>query len=188
MGQVKVNFGKIVEDSEAFSKKSEKNIANKYESSKQDFFSKFENHPVTQEIESGPEANNVSRTLNGVGNLFSYIGFDKNSDPISILKEILDKSFNFKKTKIKNGKRFTINYPTLDKIKANTPMPWESGNSWVVGIERGISGFSNYMYKKFGGGRSGQGLQSENRIRSGGFKKTKYMTDLINQFVKQISK
>ncbi len=188
MGQVKVNFGKIIEDSKTFSEKSEENIANKYESSKQDFFSKFENHPVTQEIESGPEANNSSRTLNGVGNLFSYIGFDKNSDPISTLREILDKSFNFKKTKIKNGKRFTINYPTLDEIKANTPMSWEGGNSWVVGIERGISGFSNYMYKKFGGGRSGQGLQSENRIRGGGFKKTKYMTDLINQFVKQISK
>ena len=188
MGQVKVNFQAIVEGSEAFNKKSEKNINDKYKSSKQEFFSKFENHPVTKEIESGPKGDNSSRTLNGVGNLFSYIGFNKNSDPISVLRDILNKSFIFKKTKIKNGKRFIIDYPNLEKIKSSTPMPWESGNSWVMGIERGISGFSNYIYRKFNSGRSGEGLQSENRIRSGGFKKTKYMTDLINQFVKQISK
>jgi hypothetical protein len=188
MGQVKVNFERIVEDSEAFNKKSEKNIANRYESSKADFFSNFEEHPITQEIKSGPDANNISKTLSGKGNLFSYIGFDKNSDPIDILRQILDKSFVFKKTKIKNGKRFSINYPSLEKIKSYTPMPWEGGNSWVVGIERGISGFSNYMYKKFGAGRSGMGVQSENKIRSGGYKKTKYMTDLINQFIKQMSK
>lgn len=188
MGQVKVNFQRIVEDSEAFSKSSEKNILNKYENSKQNFFSKLSDHPVTREIESGPEGKNISKTLNGVGNLFSYIGFDKSSDPISTLTQVLDKYFNFKKTKIKNGKRFVISHPTLEKIKSATPMPWEGGNSWVVGIERGISGFSNYMYKKFGGGRSGQGLQSESKIRGGEFRKTKYMTELINQFIKEISK
>jgi hypothetical protein len=65
-------------------------------------------------------------------------------------------------------------------------MPWEGGRSWVAGIERGISGFSNYMYKKFVDGRSGQGLQSENRIRGNSYRPTRYMTDLINRFIKDM--
>jgi len=188
MSKVKVNFARIVEESKAFDKATEKKITKQYEISKNNFFSKFDNHPVTREIESGPTAINSSKTLNGNGNLFSYIGFDKSFDPIDSLRNILNKSFSFKKTKTKKGKRFTINYPSMEKIKSNTPLPWEGGNSWVAGIEKGISGFGNYMYKKFTEGRSGQGVQSKNKIRNTIFKRTKYMTDIINQFIREMSK
>ena len=33
----------------------------------------FDRHPVTVEIEKGPDATNTSGTLGGVGNLFSFI-------------------------------------------------------------------------------------------------------------------
>jgi len=49
----------------------------------------FENHPVTKEIESGPEATNITNTLGGAGNLFSYIGFEEGSNPIEVIKDIL---------------------------------------------------------------------------------------------------
>ena len=35
----------------------------------------FNTHPVTRELRAGPEAQNVSNTLGGRGNLFSFIGF-----------------------------------------------------------------------------------------------------------------
>ena len=35
-----------------------------------------------------------------------------------------------------------------------TPLPFESGRSWLYGIETGISGFGNYMYKKWKTSRS----------------------------------
>jgi hypothetical protein len=62
-------------------------------------------------------------------------------------------------------------------------MPWEGGRSWVTGIERGISGFSNYLYKKFGDGRSKEALQSDNKIRLAFYRKTTYLTSIINNFV-----
>ena len=53
--------------------------------------SEFENHPVTQEIEAGPGTSNISGTLNGYGDLFSYIGFDAGDNPIMAIKIILEK-------------------------------------------------------------------------------------------------
>ena len=35
----------------------------------------FEEHTVTKEIEEGAGASNISSTLGGYGNLFTYIGF-----------------------------------------------------------------------------------------------------------------
>jgi hypothetical protein len=67
-------------------------------------------------------------------------------------------------------------------------MPWESGNSWVIGVERGISGFSNYMYFTRGGGRfsgssrSGKALQSKKAINAGTFSPTLYMTEILNNY------
>ena len=65
-------------------------------------------------------------------------------------------------------------------------MPWESGRSWVNGIERGISGFSFYLFKKFKGSRSGTGLQSKSEVNSLSFKPTKYLSKIIDNFTKNI--
>ena len=35
----------------------------------------FESHPVTQELDGGENASNISGTLGGYGNLFSFLGF-----------------------------------------------------------------------------------------------------------------
>ena len=71
-------------------------------------------------------------------------------------------------------------------------MPWESGNSWVVGIERGISGFSNYMYFTKGEGRfaarsrSGKAVQSKKEINAGTFRPTKYITEILDNYRKRL--
>ena len=36
---------------------------------------KFLNHPVTIEIKGGIDASNISGTLSGITNLYSFIGF-----------------------------------------------------------------------------------------------------------------
>jgi hypothetical protein len=46
----------------------------------------------------------------------------------------------------------------------------------------------HYMYKKFVEGRSKEGLQSKNKIRSNTFRTTKYISGMINNFVKNIEK
>jgi hypothetical protein len=150
--------------------------------------SKFNKHPVTQEIEEGPNAFNKSRTIVGRGNLFSFIGFFEGSRPTNIVREYLESSSRvYRNSKFVNSVasqsfNFRVELPSLDKIKRFTPLPWESGRSWVVGIERGISGIGNYMYGRFSDSRSGSAIQSKSDGGFGLFKKTRYMSEIIAEF------
>ena len=50
------------------------------------------------------------------------------------------------------------------------------------------SGFSNYLYKRFIEGRSKEALQTENRVRGGSYKKTRYLSEMINNYIKNMTK
>jgi hypothetical protein len=164
------------------------------EKSKQEMINDFENHSVTKEIDNGPEAANISNTLAGDGNLFSYIGFDEGSNPTEIIKDILinDTKVENKPTISVNGKdlkiTFPVSGPTLNEIESVTPMPFEGGRSWVRGVEKGISGFSYYIFKKYlKGSRSSTGLQTESEIRTGSFKPTPYISTILKKFYSKVN-
>lgn len=188
MKRVDVDFKRVAKKSKVLKKTSDDIVMQKYEETKKEFFDEFESHPVTQEIASGPQASNLSNTLNGIGNLFSFIGFSNSSEPIKDLANILKQSFSIRDKRKDDTIRYTIDFPTLQKIKGATPMPFESGNSWVIGIERGISGFSNYLYKRFIQGRSKEALQAENKIRGGNYRKTRYLSEMIDNFINNMTK
>ena len=174
-----------------------------FERAKKDLINSFKNHPVTQEIQTWPNSSNSSGTLGGYGNLFSYIGFAAGANPIATVLAALEDGVEMEKRAVekKVGKffefAFNIKIPTMNVLSAITPMPWESGRSWVIGIERGISGFGSYMYDhvyadKYG--RSGTGFlakksprhDSLQKIRPGGFRNIKYMSELILKFHKRL--
>jgi hypothetical protein len=146
----------------------------------------FDNHEVTKEIAAGPKTSNTSGTLGGYGNLFSFIGFDAGSDPITPVKELLNE-IEVKNIK-KNGDEYnvTVKYPSQNEISKVTPLPFENGRSWALGIEKGISGFTQYIYTKFLAGKSKEGLQSDKRSNSGSFKKQDYLNSLLQDFIKNI--
>jgi hypothetical protein len=127
----------------------------------QDFLSDI----VTNEIRGGNTVSNSSGTLGGYGNLFSYIGFYEDFDAIAPVQQYL-KQFAFSSTVSNTGRgilTLKVKWPSINEIEAITPMPWEEGNSWVTGIERGISGFGHYMYNLAAGkGRSGAAIQKKN--------------------------
>ena len=142
----------------------------------------FENHPITREINSGPEANNESGTLGGYGNLFSFIGFEYGSDPIAPVRKILQKALKIKTLPSSHRSillKFQVELPSKEDIFKNTPMPWADGRSWVEGIERGISGLGKYLNvnsRKYGNAsRSETGLQVKNGPMSGSFRNVKYI-------------
>lgn len=164
------------------------------EKNKQEMLNTFDNHPVTKEIDNGPEATNISNTLAGDGNLFSFIGFNEADNPTEVIRDILSSSVKVDdRAKITaDSKRIKINFPisapTLSEIESQTPMPFEAGRSWVRGIEKGISGFSNYVFRKFiKGSRSSTGVQTESEVRTGSFKPTSYMKDILNKFYSKIN-
>lgn len=163
-------------------------IEDQFEKIKDKYIDEFLNHPVTQEIKGGISASNISGTLNSITNLYSFIGFDEGTDPIQPIEELLEKS-NYRIMYNSNSGESTVIFdiPTAAQIFAITPMPWAVGRSWARGIETGISGLGYYL-KKVKNSRSGLGIQSTiEQVRTGAsFKNTKYISDLINRFSKDL--
>ena len=160
---------------------------------------KFLAHPVTKEIKFGPASANISNTLGGYGNLYTFIGFREGDNPVQDVINLLNLIVKLKTIKPKSGNNtkyeMSVQYPSNEEFKINTPMPWESGRSWVLSVERGISGFGSYMYKRTEGSRSGQGIQAkkfgegkEQKIRSGSFRNVKYMSEMIKEFYLNLKK
>ena len=56
-------------------------VKEEFQKIKRETIQEFDEHVVTREIEGGVNAENISRTLGGRGNLFSFIGFDANANP-----------------------------------------------------------------------------------------------------------
>ena len=164
-------------------KSADRTVEQLLEKNKIKFLNEFDSHPVTQEISSGQNSSNLSGSLGGRGNLFSFIGFFKSDSPIQELRSFLEKSFSFKRRRTVNKLNYVIEYPSLEKIKAETPMPWEGGKSWALSIEKGISGLSYYLANKFSEkSRSGKGLQAKNKISNLNYKPITYMSQIIKNF------
>ncbi len=148
---------------------------------------RFLNDPITKEIQGGPDAKNISDTLGGVGNLFSYIGFEEGSDPISPIRRYLANSLKIESISSKDLIfKITFSVPDMDEIKGLSPVPWAPGRSWVKAMESGLSGLGNYLVKESPVSRSGSAIQVKTKIRSGAFKNTKYMSAILKEVQKQL--
>jgi hypothetical protein len=155
-------------------------------SAKRAMLKEFDRHPVTAELDAGPNAKNISGTLDGYGNLFSFIGFEAGSNPTADLRTLLDIATNFRQTVYLNrGWYFRLETPSKESIASVTNMPWEIGNSWALQIEKagGISGLSNYLYTKWEGGRSKKGVQLPYENQEDlAFVPTPYLTEILANF------
>jgi hypothetical protein len=155
------------------------------EEKKDEYLSEIVEHPISKEIAGGPDSANISNTLNGEGNLYTFIGFDAGDKPIEDLIQTIEKNTKLRKSKRKGAVfNFQVDTPSIEELRSYTPMPFEAGNSWLKGIEKGISGFSNYLYGLlFATSRSGKAIQSKNKIRRASYKPTKYFSILYRNFI-----
>lgn len=150
--------------------------------------SEFNQHPVTKEIEGGDSASNISGTLGGYGNLFSFLGFSKGSNPTGPVRSLLSSIKLSDKILFKNGSfSVTLLFPSKSELEAVTKLPWENGRSWLFDVEKSISGLGAYLYGKFVQSRSGGAIQVRNysgRI----FKPVSYFNTIYNKFFGKIIK
>jgi len=161
-------------------------IRKKFLEIKNQMISEFISNPITQEIMTGPTGPNISGTLNGVSNLFAFIGFDRGAQPIMPILELLEKTeLIYKKnlSKPKIGVEFEVTMPTKEQIFAITPLPYETGRSWAEGIERGLSGLGHLIRKN--AGRSGSAIQTRVKVRKGKFQNVPYISALLNKYAKK---
>jgi hypothetical protein len=157
-------------------------LVKKFESMKRSMVREFLNLPVTKEILAGPGATNTSGTLGGYGNLFSFIGFDAQEQPIEPIITLLNQtSITVSKISRSGSINVRITMPSKNDIFAVTPLPWATGISWAQRIELGLSGLGVYFNKESASSRSSMGVQIENKIRPGAFTNVPY----VSQFIKR---
>lgn len=152
---------------------------------RQEMIDEFLSHPISIEIEGGPSAENSSGTLDGYGNLFSFIGFDDGTSPLEPILELLQSTRIELNRETQDGFLMKIYIPSKEDIFSVTPMPWASGRSWAEGVERGISGFGRYLNIDSSTSRSGAGIETQSVIRRGKFKNSPYISALINKYAKK---
>jgi hypothetical protein len=70
---------------------------------KQELLKDYNDHPVTQELEAGVDSENISQTLNGIGNLTTYIGFQDGANPTEPVRDKLKTVSLNAKGKISNN-------------------------------------------------------------------------------------
>lgn len=155
---------------------------------KEKMISEFIDHPISKEIENGPNAEGLSQFLSGrSGNLFSFIGFEEGSDPLQPIQEILE---DIKIFQTENG--IKIIFPTAEDIWEVTPMPWQIGRSWAKGIESGISGLNYYLFSnregRFSTSRSGTAIQANKITSNLRYIPTTYISNLLNKYKKLFKK
>lgn len=152
----------------------------------------FDRHPVTVELNEGPDAPNYSGTLGGYGNLFAFLGFYAHEKPTEELRILLS-DISARQTVYRNRKwYFRVELPSQEEIESRTQMTWESGNSWALQIEKanGISGLSNFLFAKWDQtvSRSGMGIQlTDQTINEENFTPIKYLSQILSNFRERLN-
>jgi len=169
-------------------KKMVRNIVEKeVEKEKALFRTDFESHPVTQELEGEENASNISGTLGGYGNLFSFLGFNKGANPTTPVKFLIQKILLDRNVQTSsNGFKIKVNIPSKEEFAAVARLPWESGRSWLLDMERGISGLGSFLYGRFNTSRSGGGIQSKYKYSNRTFRPVKYFSQMYNKFLRRL--
>ena len=162
----------------------------RFDEAKKRLMKDFDNHAVTKELIAGPDGGNLSDTLGGYGNLFSYMGFPSGATPTTAVRNFLIQAIKIKRSSNRGGLNvsYNINVPSL-KDFSFASMPWETGKNWVEGVEVGVSGFSYYLARAAAASRSGTAIQIDGTLRA----KTssvgvKYVSKLVEDLKRRIRK
>jgi hypothetical protein len=182
-------FRNIIEDA-GFRRQTQYLAGVVFEKAKREALTEFESHPVTREIDGESGAQNISGTLSGIDgvNLWNFIGFDASfsAKPTDTIRKILSTA-SFRLL----DNRISMILPTSQDIFDQTPLPWpgSTGRSWAKGIESGISGLNYFIRVARASSRSGFGLQSVYKARSGArFSNQPYISQIINNFKSKVRK
>ena len=174
-------------------------VQRRFNAAHKKLLNEFETHPVTREIEGGPDATNTSGTLGGSGNLFSFLGFYDTDSPITVVRTFLNSiklKIQPKKKALNNGRVIfefdVMSLGTKEGLFNDTRLSW-LGKSWLKGVESGISGLGYYLYLSsydFPGSRSGVAIQSKppRKVRNLVYRPTKYISALLRDFNTNLKK
>lgn len=190
--KLRVEFRKQVFDTNQFKGLAQGIAQRRANIARNDMVKVFEESPVTQELEAGPDYNGPSIikyfSENGNPNLYSFIGFPAGTDPVAVLRELLTFPIQVKlSTRYNNTYYFKVLVPTSDDIEKATPMPtdyFHGDFSWARGIEDGdLTGLGEFLAIRASASRSGGGIQIEvKQPLASSMEKVPYITEILEAF------
>jgi len=148
---------------------------------------RFDEDLITLEIAAGPSYGvaNISGTLDGYGNLFSFLGFERSDKPIEAMRSLLDAATRWEGEPVFDGKSwlYRIFQPTREELANTTKLEWTS-TPWIDFIEHGAPNINYYLNlkkaDKSGLSRSKYGFQVAEEVNEDlDFKSRDYITDRI---------
>ena len=175
-----------------------------FETKKEMFLEAFDEHPVTQELNDGPNAFSRNSKLSSTGgNLFSLLGFDADQKPAVALRTYLDANVKLGRTGAGQvvGKkiRFTtpVNFPTVEEVDAAMSENSDSSLEWTSRpftnlLSRGISGLPRYLFDISRGwgnppSRSGTAIQVKGKLQTGSLGPIKYVGEVLGVLKRLLS-
>tara|TARA_R100000734_G_C3317504_1_gene110716 strand:+ start:1919 stop:2560 length:642 start_codon:yes stop_codon:yes gene_type:complete len=166
-------------------------IEPKLEERRKELEREFSIHPITLELNAGPNASNTSGTLGGYGNLFSFIGFSSSDDPTSVISQIFKEKIKFTVRRMNTKGKYMVTFfiPSVEEIYGLTPIPWMTGKSWVKSVEEGgLTNLGQYLFSSTGfpSSSSGTAIQVKSRSSSVTFRRVPYVKKLIENFKKKM--
>tara|TARA_Y100000310_G_C20680067_1_gene815389 strand:- start:2037 stop:2633 length:597 start_codon:yes stop_codon:yes gene_type:complete len=149
-------------------------------------------HEVTKELEKGTSGGG-SRLLGGRGNFFGFLGFYQGQQPVTIIRDVFERSIKVRNAKGKLKKisktsflwEFDIDIPSAAEIYKATPLEWSS-RSWVRGVEKGITNATKTVFLDSERSRSGVALQTTRNIGFINFRPTPYVTNILEKLKKEL--
>ncbi len=163
---------------------------------KRNMLREFNTHLITLELEAGPSysSKNISGTLEGYGNLFSFLGFDSGDRPTERVRDILIQETTYISTPTFRNNRwiFKVNYPSRSQIVSETDGDlgrWNDG-SWIDLVEKGAPGIIFYLNlkKSNASSASNYGFQTPWEINDDlSFSPKPYLTEILRKFRDRIN-
>lgn len=178
------------------------NVERQVSAEKNKLLDKIDKDKTSEELNKGYEDRFYqSPQLGGYGNLYSFIGFEGNYNPVETVKILLEDQIQLKDKRpditVKRNQsrvlyRFHVETPSQGDMEAQTPYQGWGDGSWLRGIENGISGFRYYLFSVrgfFSSSRSGPAIQAKHQIRSfGNFIPRNYVLSFLKEFRDRLRK
>lgn len=167
-------------------------ISSNFEEAFKELLEAVESHPVSEELKR--KGTHSSKFLQD-GDLFSFIGFPVDRNPVDDLIKFLKENIYISDRSVRSSSSgnivyevLTVHIPDFEDFKKDSKMkmPWESDNVWPFAIETYIAGYEYYLPLYLKKSRSLAGIQNENPVRDNAYTPTPYITPLLNKFKKDL--
>lgn len=164
-----------------------------FEERKKEFLQAFDEDEVTQELEDGPDAfSRVPELAEMGGNLFSFLGFHRGTNPVAALREYIKDNVVLYKTKAGkiSGNRIVFETQFISPTEAEVdnavashiPLDWTS-RAFTNVLAKGVPGLPQFLAKHLPSpepSRSGGGIQTKKNLRAGNAPKIPYIKRLLS--------